>query len=127
MDPGYIETNMTRGVWTHPLYKPDVYHWFAKADVGGRLLFETAFATPLAPDHDFFYAFWFPSEVFRPLRPHVLWQFRVGIAGFFTQPQMYQRLFGMRLHSSVSPECDEPTRRALWSWSSNATGLVEEP
>lgn len=123
MVPGFIVTNMTEGVWRSPHYRPWAYLWLAPTEVGGRLLFESAFATPLPPDHDFLYAFWFPSKVFRPMRAQADWQFRASIASFFPQAQAYQRLFGMRLHSSVSPECDEATRTALWSWSSNATGL----
>mmetsp|Transcript_116376 Transcript_116376/g.362487 ORF Transcript_116376/g.362487 Transcript_116376/m.362487 type:complete len:405 (-) Transcript_116376:156-1370(-) len=126
MVPGYIITNMTAGAWMHPSYKPWAYHRLARTEVGGRLLFESAFATPLAPDHDFLYAFWFPSHIFRPLRSQALWEFRVSISGFFPQAQAYQWLYGMRLHSSVSPECDEPTQNSLWSWSSNATGLADE-
>mmetsp|Transcript_27131 Transcript_27131/g.86193 ORF Transcript_27131/g.86193 Transcript_27131/m.86193 type:complete len:404 (+) Transcript_27131:74-1285(+) len=125
MVPGFIKTNMTLGSWANPNYRPGYYGWLAPTEEGGRLLFESAFAT-LPHEKDFMYPFWFPTSIYGRFRAATEWSTRVGISGYFVQPQNYQRLFGMQLHAGLSPECDIKSEHQLWVWSSNATGLPEK-
>jgi len=128
--PGAIKSGLVMSDLTFKhrgdAYSSQLLGWMAPAEIGGKHVFESAFAK-LPPGYNVVYGYWFPHFFFKRFAAFDKWHSRHLGPGWFQKlfhlPQFFQRLT-LGLHASIGPECPAEVRDPLTRWTAKATGIL---